>query len=597
MARMANTNRLTSGMGAGCLVLFALPFAAVGVGMGVWLASTFGTYLSARNWIETPARIVRADLKVQHGQKSTTYQVTAEYVYEYGGRKYRGYRVGLSGGSDNVGSFQQDAYGELSTYRQSGKPFRCYVNPGRPENAILYRDLRWEMIALQLIFVLAFGGAGFGLLISGLLAYRTQRAETALAATHAEAPWMWKADWAAGQIVSSSRNTMLAALAVALFWNVVSSPLWLVLPHEILDRSNRLALIGLVFPAIGLILVYWAVFCFLRWRKYGQSVFQMASVPGVIGGQLAGVIRTSAKVRPEDGFHLLLRCVRRMTTGSGKQRSTSERIVWEDERVVMHELLDDQSEQSAIPVVFQIPYDCRPSDEQTPNDQTLWRLTASAEVPGIDYAATFLVPVFKTAQSDPNFVPGKSAMPEYVGAPPPERELREAGVRKTASPDGEGVRFVFPMFRAPGMAIILAVLCLVFSGAIVVMLKAGELLVFPIVFAFGLVDLLFLVILANVCFYRSVVDISARNLSIRGGLFGLGSTRRIEAARVKTMETRQVAWSNQSVYYSVVVVCGDGKPITAGTWLPGARLATAVARQMEQALGMNPEPPSGPVPP
>ena len=37
-------------------------------------------------------------------------------------------------------------------------------------------------------------------------------------------------------------------------------------------------------------------------------MFQMASVPGVIGGQLAGAIVTSAKIRPEDGFHVTLKC-------------------------------------------------------------------------------------------------------------------------------------------------------------------------------------------------------------------------------------------------------------------------------------------------
>ena len=72
------------------------------------------------------------------------------------------------------------------------------------------------------------------------------------------------------------------------------------------------------------------------------------------------MIQTSAKVRPEDGFHLLLRCVRRITTGSGKQRSTSESVLWEDERTVMHELLEDQAEQSAIPVEFQIPSTAAP---------------------------------------------------------------------------------------------------------------------------------------------------------------------------------------------------------------------------------------------
>ncbi len=397
---MTNNARPASKTGAGCLILFALPFAAGGVGMGVWLVITLFTCLSAQHWVETPARIVRTDLKVHRG-KSTTYEAIAEYTYEFGGRQYRGNRVSVSGGADNLGSFQQHAYQELTRCLRQGKSFRCYVNPARPDQALLYRDLRWEAAAFQMIFVLVFGGIGFGLLAGGAAAYRQERTRAALASAHPDKPWMWKADWAAGQIVSSTKTAMVGSAIFALFWNLVSAPLWIVLPGEIVRKGNHWALLGLVFPAIGLVLVAWALFCLIRWLKYGQSVFQMAAVPGQIGGQLAGVIRTSAKVRPEDGFHLALRCVRRLTTGSGKQRSTSEHVLWQDEQTVMHELLDDQTAVSAIPVVFQIPADCKPCDDADPNDQIVWRLTASAKVPGIDYSATFEAPVFKTGESAP----------------------------------------------------------------------------------------------------------------------------------------------------------------------------------------------------
>jgi hypothetical protein len=356
-----------------------------------------------------------------------------------------------------------------------------------------------------------------------------------------------------------------------------------VLPGEILDKGNRLALVGLLFPAIGLLLVRSAVLSVWRWRKFGQSVFHMASVPGVLGGRLAGVVQTSAKVRPEDGFRLLLRCVRHLTTGSGNQRHTSERILWESQRIAPRELLEDQADQSAIPVVFTIPFACPPSDQRNPDDQTFWRLTATAKMPGIDYSATFEVPVFKTAESDAAFVPDRDAMAEYVAAPAPERELREAGVVKSASPDGDSVRFVFPMARNPGGAAIYTVLGLIFSSLMAVMLNAGVPIYFTVVV--GLFDALFLYIMANLWFYRSVVDVSPRELAVRRGLFGLRAACRIAAANVKAIEGRQCGSSSQNDYYNVIVVFGNDKRITLGKRVPGPRLATAIIRQMEQALG------------
>jgi hypothetical protein len=236
--------------------------------------------------------------------------------------------------------------------------------------------------------------------------FAKQQAEARLEAAHPDRPWMWRADWAAGRIVLSTKKLMVTSLVIALVWNVVALPLWIALPGEIIGRGNFWALIGFIFPAIGALLICWAVYCVRRWRKFGESEFQMADVPGVIGGQLAGVIRTTAKLRPEDGFHLLLRCVKRVTMPTGDDTKTTESVLWKKQQTVMHELLEEHEELSAIPVVFPIPSDCQPSNSQNDNDQTVWRLTASACVPGIDYNATFEVPVFsmKAAAAGDDFV-------------------------------------------------------------------------------------------------------------------------------------------------------------------------------------------------
>ena len=100
-------------------------------------------------------------------------------------------------------------------------------------------------------------------------------------------------------------------------------------------------------------------------------------------------------------------------------------------------------------------------------------------------------------------------------------------------------------------------------------MKASAPIVFPIIF--GLIGAAVLFFLPDLWFYRSVVDISPRDLAVSGGLFGLGAMRRIAAADVKVMETRQGMSCGQTVYYSVVVVCSNGKRITLGKRLPGAQ--------------------------
>ncbi len=522
--------------GLGCLILFALPFAAIGIGVGAWMGWTVIAHLKMRGWEEVPAKIVRADLKVNKGRKSTTYEVTAAYVYEYGGRQYTGRRVSLYG-SDNIGSFHQDVYRQLSEYQKSGRPFRCYVDPERPAESVLYRDLQWEMIGFQSIFVLAFGGAGFGLLAVGLLGRRKAQIEAALKTTHPDEPWLQKQDWAGDKVVSSNWTAMMFSLAFAALWNVISAPLLFVLPGEVIGKGNWLALIGVIFPIVGIGLITWAILSVLRWRKFGQSLFQMASVPGVIGGQLAGVVRTSAKVLPEDGFRITLSCIHRVTSGSGKSRSTSENILWQDDQIVGRDLLQQDPDHTAIPVLFAIPYECRPTDETVSDNQTIWRLKVKAKVPGVDYSTAFDVPVFKTAESNPNFVADYSAMAEYTIPPNPERDLHDMGVVREPSPSGEGCKFTFPMGRNLGSALGISAFWLIWSGAIVLMIYLEAPIFFPIVF--GLVDVLLLLFVADIWFYKSAVDVSPRGLKVTGGLFGLGKSHWIDASDVAKIEPAQ----------------------------------------------------------
>jgi hypothetical protein len=567
--------------GLGCLFLFALPFAGVGVGVLCMVIWSCLQYVTMRHWEEVPARIVRTELKEHHGDDSTSYEATAEYTYTYRGRAFTGNRVSLHSGGDNIGSYQQDVYRELQQYRNSQKPFRCYVNPDQPAESILYRDLRWEMIGFYTLFVLMFGGVGFGLLIGSIYAYRKSRSDQARAAANPEEPWLWRDDWAKGEIRSSNKGLLVGAWIFAVLWNLVSLPACIALPGEILHKGNRLALVGLLFPAVGLGLLAFAAYLLLRWRKYGDSVFQMASVPGVIGGKLAGVVRTSARLRPEKGFRLTLSCIHKYSSGSGKNHSSHESILWQDQRVIARGLAEADCSQTSVPVLFGIPYDARPSDSQNSDDQTIWRLEIAADVPGIDYATTFEVPVFKTAESQPDFKLDASPLAAYAAPVDPEAQLQAAGVIRTVAPDGSA-RYVFPMARQWRAALGLTLFAILWNGAIAVMLRFEAPIFFPIVF--GLFDLLVLYILADLWFYRSVVDVSPRGLTIRAGLFGLGESRRLELADIAKFEFAGGMQAGNTVYFDVKVRLQNQKKLTAAKLLPSRALAEGLIARWEDEM-------------
>lgn len=202
--------------------------------------------------------------------------------------------------------------------------------------------------------------------------------------------------WAGDEIKAGTGRELWGILLFTLFWNAISAPVLFQFSAEIKD-GNWAILIALLFPLIGLFFVVHLFREILRWRKYGASSLKMIPMPALLGGTLGGVIYTSVHVNPEDGFHLSLRCIKRITTGSGKNRHTEERILWQKEALAEKDLLANDMTRSAIPVLFELPGDQPPSSSSKVNSPVVWKLEVSAATPGIDYQVTFEVPVFPPA--------------------------------------------------------------------------------------------------------------------------------------------------------------------------------------------------------
>lgn len=562
----------------GCLVLFALPFAAAGLAVMFLAAWMLWGWLEARSWVETPARIIEAELEVNSDSDGTTYRAVASYEYSWEGMTHIGRRVSLSPGADNIGRFHQDRQAELSGHQQSGEPFRCFVDPHEPSRSILYREMRWGLFSFMLMFGAVFAGVGLGLIGGGFWGQRRGREEERLSSLHPQAPWLWKPEWEEGRIRALGRAGFLMPGIFALFWNLVSLPLLFVLPEEIFEKGNRAALLGLLFPLVGLGLLIWAVRAFVRWRKYGDSVFEMARVPGLIGGKLEGRIVTSVNIEAVSGFELTLSCVHRVTKGSGDSRRTSEEILWQEQQLIERELLDYDPTRTAIPVLFAIPYDNQPSEERSDDDEILWRLEVEAETPGIDYAAQFEVPVFKTADSRADFELEKSPEASYLSPRDPVALLASEGIRKEFQPFG-GYALSFPAARHKGAALGLTAFFAVWTAITVFLAVVDAPLLFPIVF--GLFDLLLLWGVLDLWLDRRRIEVRPDRLVFSGGILGLGKAHEIlysEITGVRPVRGMQVG---DKLYYRIQVATRDGQKHLAVSKLGGLPLARQVVEEMK----------------
>jgi hypothetical protein len=559
------------------MMLFALPFLAFGVGMGGCGAWTAAKVRDAQRWVEVPAVVKTVELK--RGEKNSR-RVLATYEYEFGGRKYSGERVSLHSGGDSLGRFQTSAHEELERHRRTGKPFRCFVNPRDPAESVLYRDVRWEMMLLYCGVAALFGSAGVGVLAASVVTWRRQPGRLA-GSDLAERPWEARADWAAGRIGPSDavRAAVPATSAVALWWMLASAPLVATWPLIATEAQTRWSWLVLAPPAVGVLIVVYAVYLAIRRRRFGESVFEMASVPGVVGGPLTGVVRIPKMIQPENGFRLRLLC---MSQSRGRNNHDEhERAIWQDERFV-ERAMEDGSGGVAVPVMMAIPYTARPTSDADKGPRIRWLLEIFAELPGVNYKSEFEVPVFKTDASRPDFQLDPQLTADYASPPDNDLFLREAGIIKEPGPNG-GVRLVFPAGRNPGSALVATVAAAAFVGGAWLMLHNGVMILFPIVL--GLMGALFTLVALDSWFYRSVVEASASGLCVRGGLMGIGRSRTYPPDDIRRFRSAESMSSGKHVWCTISVETRSDKRQTIGKNISSKLTERAVIEELNAALG------------
>ncbi|MGA7870529.1 MAG: hypothetical protein WCA22_06490, partial [Candidatus Binatus sp.] len=196
--------------------------------------------------------------------------------------------------------------------------------------------------------------------------------------------WMWREDWAAGEVRTSARRDANRLTLIALAWCVATFPIFFIAPHRALRGADYFALPSLILPLAGVVMLTWAMRMRRRLREYGESRFAIASVPGQIGGSLDGSIHIDKPIPAGQQVALELECINRTTRGSWHSLTTWDWILWRAEQTSMSDST------GSIPAAFMIAPDCRPTDDSNPRSRIVWRLSARAG----EYRAEFEVPVF-----------------------------------------------------------------------------------------------------------------------------------------------------------------------------------------------------------
>jgi len=563
-------------LGAGVVMLLALPFAGIGLAAAGWIVSDFWQWRQMQSWVATPATLVEAGLEGgRHRKRGSSVRATARYRYQFGGKQYQGDRVAIYTGRDNIGSYQQDRADELEKIEAGARQLTCYVNPYAPAEAVLFRDLRWGMLLFKGVFAVTFSAIGFGILIAAALSPITEKARRRREAELPDQPWLWESKWASGRLRSTSSASAIGMTIFATLWNAISLPGFaLVYAHPERGAKNAIWIMAL-FPLVGAGLAVAAAYLWTRRLKWGVAEFEMAAVPGVLGGPVAGVVHVPARVVPAEAYVVRLACIKEVGSGDSSKMET----LWDHEYEINRLLTD--GDRTLIPVEFLTPSDLPPSGEKV-----TWKLFTSAAMRGVDFFAEFDVPVFKTAASG---TVGRSQASRESATTTTEVDFASI-VRSLGAivdrDDPSGNTLIFPMARNLGMAAFMAIFAVGWTGATVFLFNSDAPRIFP--WVVGAFNVVIVPVALLACFGRTRLAFSNRGVQRRGGIFGLGRLGEYPAGQIADAyaEKSGTKWGDKE-YRRVRLRLATGKSVTLVSDIARPRDADRLAAEIRRVVGLS----------
>lgn len=408
--------------GLGFFVIFGSVFIVAGLAVGLWFFLVLASWYETRSWPEVPCVVKSSDVRAvtsssgKMNRKSTRYEVQATYEYRYGGRAFTSSQVKFSSGDKKLGGNDQELGAELSAARRSGKPYRCYVNPHKPEEAVLVRGLHWPMLLLLGLFPLLFPLIGAGVMASGVAdTLRTRRERTNREALPGE-PWRWRSGWEQEWIPPRSlvgpwfwlgaavwTALVILPLAFAIWessdWNFADLPAWVaLLLFLVWGLIARSALKRLVSRWGG------GVLLFVNPRPVvpGRRAEAVVALPPFLAGSTRGKLEVQ------------IRCVRELRMKHGSSTTQNMEPVWVHAiHAPMSEALREGSKMK-VTVPLEIPAG-QPADEPESLRAVGWeqgmRLIWTLEVRSARLKApvVFDLPVFASGPGQESVEPEKLA--------------------------------------------------------------------------------------------------------------------------------------------------------------------------------------------
>ena len=551
------------------LIFFGACFAAPALYVLIaMLATPFYNAARMQFWEPVEAKLLSSEVKYYQGD-STTYKVIADYTYPVNGRVYEGDRVSLYSGSDNVGSYHQDMGRKL---RNSDNLVTVYYNPDNPQESIIDRSIRWGMVGFMSIFGVLFGMVGVGAMWFG---WRGDK-RIVTAESH-EKPWTSKPEWAANKIYSNAKLEMYGLLFFSVFWNLITWPAVILGAEKIYEKLPLIVcILFALFPIIGVYLIYITAKAVTQRKRFGKTPLTLTPFPGSIGGQIGGKIILNNNASELAIYSVKVICVRKHYSGSGKNRSLRESMVWEADTFANNCVVGAGS---GIEFSVDVP-EGLPETELDKNDSWhQWRVEVESEE--IKFKRSFDIPVYETKQQSTI----SYKVPQALMDNKQETDLENS---LPLQEQGGKVSIHYPMFYKPMNKMIMIFVALFMQALLGVFKDEMPSFLYWVIFSIATLMLVFTV---KALLSSLTVVFKNRTLNVKTGLLGINTKNaEVPFSEIEGIEQKEVMRSQSgnkhTVHFSILALLHSGEKLPLAKQVDGQAAANTVEAYLREKLSL-----------
>jgi len=388
------------------VVLFGLPFFGFGVGFGCFVVwPELALWLDAKSWQHTEGELLSYRLNTtESSEGGTTYSISARFRFEVSGHTYESSRYGVHSGNDNIGNYHQQQYQHLQRIERNQSPLAVWYDPADPTQAVVDRDLRWGLMLMQAVFAVVFALVGLAMMGFGWFG-KDRPADIDAQSPEGEVAVPF--DFGDRQPISPSVTAQHWVMWLfATVWNLIAFPACFAAMDEISriqKTEDYLLLLILLFPLVGVFLIWQAIKGSILYFRYGQSLLRLDPNPGQAGGQVGGDIELSKPLPLDAQCEVRLECLHSYETRNSKgHKRISTSLSWQDSITVRGRR---EAGKTRVPFLFDVPADL-PATQPKSTDWHHWQLHICADIPGLDLALDFEVPVQKGEAKSRIRIPG-----------------------------------------------------------------------------------------------------------------------------------------------------------------------------------------------